>query len=184
MGWVPYFHKNIAGSLCVSFLHFKLALNRFRLDFFCRALHTYPFLDHAGRVCSRTCPPKPRDLRLAQNWARCPNPFMCRASASGGACPDRQSRGPSASQRRAGSSRHFVRLATPLATAVDYKSREAPRRHFLSSLSGPLPPPPLPWGRRLWLEPGGRRPGRISGRKCCRAEEAAATWVSSPNLGK
>lgn len=29
--------------------------------------------------------------------------------------------------------------------------------------------PPLPGGRRLRLEPGGQRPGRISGRKCCGA---------------
>lgn len=94
---------------------------------------------------------------------------MFSAPAAGGACPDGQSGGPGPAGRRAGSSRHFVPIATQLATAGDYKSREPPRRHFLPSLSSLLPPPPLPGGRRLRLEPGGQRPGRISGRKCCGA---------------
>lgn len=93
-------------------------------------------------------------------------------------------RGPGASQRRAGGSRHFVPLATPLATGVDYKSREAPRPHFLPSLSGPLPPSPLPWGRRLWLEPGGQRPGRISGRKYCGAKGGSGDLGEFPKVGK
>lgn len=67
---------------------------------------------------------------------------------------------------------------------MDYKSREAPRPHFLPSLSGPLPPSPLPWGRRLWLEPGGQRPGRISGRKYCGARGGSGDLGEFPKVGK
>ncbi|KAL1776627.1 phosphatase and actin regulator 4 isoform X2 [Sigmodon hispidus] len=107
---------------------------------------------------------------------------MCSTSAAGGACPDPQSGGPGPAQQRAGSSRHFVRVAIQLAIAEDYKSREPSRAALPTLTVQPAPSAPLPWGRRLWLEPGGQRPGRISGRKCCGARGGSGDLETIPHL--